>query len=68
MAKLVDALVSDASGATRGSSSLLGRTRLVEMVWYKRIEPFLLLFNDNSRYFAIYKGSLGPLRVLLLEE
>ena len=26
MAELVDALVSDASGATRGSSSLLGRT------------------------------------------
>ena len=27
MAELVDALVSDASGETRGSSSLLGRTK-----------------------------------------
>ena len=27
MAKLVDALVSDASGAIRGSSSLLGHTK-----------------------------------------
>ena len=28
MAELVDALVSEASGATRGSSSLLGRTNV----------------------------------------
>ena len=31
MAELVDALVSDASGATRGSSSLLGRTKNVQL-------------------------------------
>ena len=29
MAELVDALVSDASGATRGSSSLLGHTNCI---------------------------------------
>ena len=57
MAELVDALVSEASEATHGSSNLLGHTRLVEMVWYKRIEPFLLFFNDFLHYFTIFKGS-----------
>ena len=35
MAKLVDALVSDASGAIHGSSSLLGHTKLLNEIYYK---------------------------------
>ena len=35
MAELVDALVSDASGATRGSSSLLGRTTLFLIYFFE---------------------------------
>ena len=41
MAELVDALVSDASGATRGSSNLLGRTIFSEIspkILPKRVE------------------------------
>ena len=48
MAELVDALVSDASGATRGSSSLLGRTITVELVRYICVESFYIFDIENK--------------------
>ena len=47
MAELVDALVSDASEETHGSSSLLGRTNLFSKIGY--------CWNYNINHLLTYK-------------
>ena len=65
MAELVDALVSDASGETRGSSSLLGRTNLKTMKnpYKKRINWKIIAVIIEISIFVV-----GAITVLVLDS